>query len=85
MPHRALVVDEVLREVAGYATTHPPTAVSLACSAKFIEEMALSTLWGQQYNLITLIKTLPPDSWAIVSSPDNNHDKIVRDSPQLDL
>ena len=80
MPHRALMVDEILREVtARVAYTHSPTALSLACCAKFLEEPALSALWEYQQGLPTLIKTLPPDSWELQIG--ETEDNIVRDSP----
>jgi len=85
MPHRALTVDDILREVTVYVTdTHPPTTVALACCAKFLEEPALSPLWKIQNELPPLIKTLPPDSW-VVCEMDHPDDKpvIVRNPPQL--
>jgi len=79
MSHRALVVDEVLREVTTWlADIHPPTAVSFACCAKFFEEASLSALWKIQDELPTLIKTLPPDSWKLQIS---SVERIERDSP----
>ena len=64
MPHRALTVDEILREVASRVTEiHPPTAVALARCAKFLEEPTLSSLWKIQDALLTLFMTLPPNSW----------------------
>ena len=81
MPHRALMVNEILREVAAQVTeTHPPTAVALACCAKFLEEPTLSALWKIQNYIPTLFKTLPPDSWEI--DMDETEDIIVRDLPQ---
>ena len=82
MPHRALVVDEILREVTTWLIQiHYPTIVSLACCAKFLEEPALSTLWDCQETLPTLIKTLPPDSWELHTGEAENI--IVRGSPRL--
>ena len=67
MPHQALGIDEILREVAARVVdTHPPTAVSLACCAKSFEEPALRTLWETQTQLLALVKTLPPDCWDVV-------------------
>jgi len=83
MPHRALMVDEILREVTARVTRkHPPTAVALACCSKFFEEPALSELWKTQQELPTLIKTLPPDSWELQIG--EAEDAIVSRSPQLD-
>jgi len=81
MPHRALMVDEILREVTARLTRdHPPTAIALACCSKLFEESALSELWKIQHELPTLIKTLPPDSWELHIG--EAEDTIVRDSPQ---
>ena len=80
MTHRALAVDEILREVTAHATdVHPPTAVSLACCARSFEEPALSALWKIQDELPTLIKTLPPDSWALLPMGPRGERKIVSD------
>jgi len=83
MAHRALVVDEILREVTAHVIdTHPPTAVSLARCAKFFEEPALSALWKIQNELWILIKTLPPDSWDLRPTiPSTALVTIVRDTP----
>jgi len=82
MSHRALAVDEILREVTAFVTDiHHPTAVSFACCAKSFEEPALSALWKTQDELPTLIKTLPPDSWDLAPNPRKR--EIVRGSPQL--
>ena len=82
MPHRAIVVDEILREVTAQVTeTHPPTAVALACCAKFLEEPTLSALWKFQNFIPALIKTLPPDSWELHFG--GVEDTIVRNLPQL--
>jgi len=84
IPHRALAVDEILREVTAYVTdTHPPTAVALARCAKFLEEPALSTLWKVQNQPPPLIRTLPPDSWELLPVNDRGRRAIVRNSPQL--
>ena len=81
MSHRALEVDDIVREIAAWVVDiHPPTAVSLACCAKSFEEPTLSVLWKIQ-ELPTLIKTLPSDSWK--HWPANPHvlkDNIVRGS-----
>ena len=84
MPHRALGIDEILREVAAWVVdTHPPTAVSLACCAKSFEEPALHALWETQTELPTLIKTLPPDCWKFLpQSPSRREGKIVCDLPR---
>jgi len=82
MTHRALAVDEILREIIVHVVnTHPATAVSLACCAKSFEEPALSALWKTQTELPTLITTLPPDSWDLPPTA-SRHSKaiIVRDS-----
>ena len=82
MSHRALVVDEILREVtARVARMHPPAAVALACCSKFFEEPALSALWKIQDDLPTLIKTLPPDCWELHIG--EAEDSLVRNSLQL--
>ena len=83
MPHRALMVDEILREVATRVTNvHRSTAVSLACCAKFLEEPTLSALWKIQDELPTLIKTLPLDSWELQPATTvEDREQIVRDSP----
>ena len=84
MPHWALAVDEILREVIAHVIhIHPPTAVSLACCAKSFEEPALSALWKTQRELPTLIQTLPPDSWDLIPAGRRSMGTIVRDSPQL--
>jgi len=82
MPHRALGIDEILREVAAWVVnTHPPTAVSLACCAKLFEEPALRALWETQKELPTLLKTLPPDCWeSRPQSPSGESGEIVCDS-----
>lgn len=84
MPHRALRIDEILREVAAWVVgTHPPTAVSLACCAKPFEEPALHALWETQKELLTLIKTLPPDCWKFLPpAPSREKGLIVRGSLQ---
>ena len=80
MPHRALLVDEILRDVtARVASVNPPTAIALACCARFLEEPTLSALWKIQDTLPTLIKTLPPDSWELHIG--EVEDTIVRDLP----
>jgi len=83
MTHRALAVDEILREVIAYVIDiHPPTAVSLACCAKFFEEPTLSALWKIQDELRILIKTLPPDSWRLQPiTASTALATIVRDLP----
>jgi len=85
MPHRALGIDDILREVAARVVeTHVPTAVSLACCTKSFEEPALRALWKIQKQLPTLIKTLPPDCWEVL--PPNTPDgglQIVCSSPRL--
>ena len=74
------MVDEILREVTAQVTkTHPPTAVALACCAKFLEEPTLSVLWKIQDGLPALIKTLSPDSWELHIG--EVEDTIVRDLP----
>jgi len=86
MPHRALVVEEILREVVTHVTnTHHPAAISLACSARFLEEPVLSALWKKQDSLQTLIRTLPPDSWVMIPPASRGPAKIVCDSPHLQL
>ena len=83
MPHHALMVDEILREVTAQVIwRHRPTVIALACCAKSFEEPALSTLWKNQGSeLPTLIKTLPPDCWELhIGEAEDN---IVRDLPQL--
>ena len=83
MTHRALAVDEILREVAAHVTdVHPSTAVSLACCARSFEEPALSALWKIQDELPTLVKTLPPDSWDFLPLDPSGEKKIVRVSPR---
>ena len=80
MIHRALAVDEILREVTAHVTDiHPPTAVSLARCARSFEEPALSALWKIQDELPTLIKTLPPDSWNHLPIGPRGERDIVRD------
>ena len=80
MPHRALLVDEILRDVtARVARVNPPTAIALACCARFLEEPTLSALWKFQDALPILIKTLPPDSWELHIG--EVEDRIVRDLP----
>lgn len=83
--HRALVVDEILREVTAWvARIHPPAAVALPCCAELFEEPALSVLWKIQDKLLTLIKTLPPDSWELQPMKiGESEEKIVCGSPQL--
>ena len=84
MPHRALAVDEILREIIAHVVDiHPPTAISLACCAKSFKEPALSALWRIQDGLLTLIKTLPPDSWEVVPLGPRSESRIVRDSPRM--
>ena len=84
MPHRALGIDEIFRELAAWVVdTHPPTAVSLACCVKSFEEPALRALWKTQIELPTLIKTLPPECWELRPQNSSGGDgKIVCDSPQ---
>ena len=66
MPHRALGIDEILREIIAWVVdAHPPTAVSLACCTKSFEEPALRALWKIQKELPNLIKALPPDCWEV--------------------
>jgi len=78
MHHRAFAIDEILREVTARVTRiHPPTAVALACCAKSFEEPALSALWMTQDELLTLIKTLPPDSWAIQPADADAVEEII--------
>jgi len=83
MPHRALAVDEILREVTALVTDiHPPTAVSFACCAKSFEEPALSALWKIQDELPILIKTLPPNCWELQpGNIDEDEERIVCDPP----
>ena len=74
------MADEILKEVAArVARRNPPTAIALACCARFLEEPTLSALWKIQDGLPTLIKTLPPDSWELHIG--EAEDTIVRDSP----
>ena len=85
MPHQALRIDEILREVAARVVdTHPSTAVSLACCAKSFEEPALRALWETQKELPTFIQALPPNCWEIQPQVrPGTKPEIVCGSPQL--
>ena len=87
MPHRALMVDEILREVATWVTDVHRLEVgfqpSLSCLLRQIpEEPTLSVRWKIQDELPTLIKTLPLDSWELQPATTvEDREQIVRDSP----
>jgi len=82
--NRTLDFPDVLGEVTTRVTgLHRPTAVSLACCSKSFEEPALNALWKTQKEAMTLIKTLPPDTWILLAPDSRGKRKIVRDLPQL--
>ena len=58
--HRIFEIDELVGLISRHlVSTHYPSAVSLACACRFLEEPALSSLWELQNSFTTLIGVLP--------------------------
>ena len=67
MPHQILCIDELLRLIIDeLVQTSKQTVPSLACTCRFLEEPALSSLWRRQERLTDLLKVLPNHTWAWV-------------------
>ena len=60
MHHQIFEIDELARLISRHLVlAHRASAVSLACACRSLEEPALSSLWGFQYSLTTLIGVSP--------------------------
>ena len=60
MPHRIFEIDELARLISRHlVSTDPGSVASLACTCRFLEEPALSSLWELQDSLFTLIDVSP--------------------------
>ena len=65
--HHVFEVDEILRYIAFKIVYEDrKTAISFACCCKSFSAPALDTVWGLQYEFISLLQTLPPSVWNIV-------------------
>ena len=68
-PHRIFKISELTRVIASHLVLiSPKSAVDLACTCRYIEEPALSTLWETQWSLCILLKVLPEENWKPDSS-----------------
>lgn len=68
--HRVLRIGELTRLVAGQLILiSPKSTASLACTCRCLEEPVLSTLWGTQRSLPTLLKILPEETWGYDKKP----------------
>jgi len=64
-PHRIFRISELTRLIAGQLTLiSPKSTPSLACTCRYLEEPALSSLWQTQPLLDTLLKVLPGETWS---------------------
>ena len=64
--HRVFKIGELTRAVASQLVlTGKKNAVNLACASRYLEEPVLSTLWGVQSSLCTLLKVLPGEYWNV--------------------
>ena len=60
MPHQIFEIDELVRFISRHlASAHRPSAVSLACTSRLLEEPALCSLWELQDSLTALIGVSP--------------------------
>ena len=70
--HRVLKIGELTRVIASHLVAiSRKSVVNLACSCRYLEEPVLSTLWETQPLLITLLMTLPEDTWAQWENPEH--------------
>ncbi|KAF9786415.1 hypothetical protein BJ322DRAFT_1059477 [Thelephora terrestris] len=65
--HEALLVDEIVRRIAGHLFDHDDTSSSLAFSlcCRSLNSAVLDVLWEDQTDLVNLFKVLPPDLWEV--------------------
>lgn len=65
--HEALLVDEIVRRIAGHLFHLNDKSSSLAFSlcCRLLNNAALDVLWEWQTDLVTLFKVLPPDLWEV--------------------
>ena len=76
-PHRVFKIAELARPIAHQLVLiSQKSVVNLACVCRCLEEPVLSTLWGTQQSLYTLLKVLPS------KNRDTGLDCVVR---ELDL
>ena len=60
LPHRVFKISELARLVAlELVLVSQESVASLACTCRYLEEPALSTLWAKQVSLSSLLKALP--------------------------
>jgi len=63
-PNRVFMIDELARLIAGQLVLiSQNSAVSLACTCRYLEEPVLSTLWETQVSFDILLEVLPEDTW----------------------
>ena len=63
-PHRIFKISELTRLVASQLVViSQESTVHLACACRYLEEPVLSTLWGSQWSLSTLLKVFPDAIW----------------------
>ena len=59
-PHRIFKISELTRLIASHLIPDSHrSAISLACTCRYLEEPILSTLWENQSSLDTLLEVLP--------------------------
>ena len=76
-PSRVFNISELSRLIASQLVLiSPKSAVNLARTCGSLEEPVLSTLWGAQWSLHTLLKTLPEETWRLEHPGFNRH--VVR-------
>ena len=64
-PHRVFKIGELTRLIAiQLVRISQPSAVSLACACRYLEEPVLSTLWEKQRSMHTLLEVLPDETWC---------------------
>ena len=63
-PHRIFRISELTRLIASQLILiSEGNTVNLACTCRYLEEPALSTLWETQGSLEILLKALPGETW----------------------
>ena len=63
-PHRVFKISELTRLIAEQLVPdNQRSAVSLACTCRYLEKPVLSKLWETQDSFSALLKVLPRDTW----------------------
>lgn len=65
--HRALSVQEIVREICAFSAGDVKSLAALARTCRDNHELAIQELWKEIKNLVPLVKCLPEDSWTVVT------------------